>query len=198
MGKFNSGVHNIYYYGQESHGRNGITLIIHKRAWNAVLECNFKKDRVILVHFQANHKHHSNLSLFLNHWCWRSRSWPFLWRPRRPSRANTQKRCPLHHRGLECKSRKSRDTGSNRQVCSWNTKWSKAKANRVLPRESKHSFLTTQEMTLHMGIAKCSIPKSDWLYSLQWKMDKLHTDSKYKAWRWLWLRSSAPYSKIQA
>ena len=32
-----------------------------------------------------------------------------LWRPTRPSRTNTQERC--HHRGLECKSRKSRDTG---------------------------------------------------------------------------------------
>jgi len=28
------------------------------------------------------------------------------------SRTNTQKRCPFHHRGLECKSRKSRDTCS--------------------------------------------------------------------------------------
>ena len=28
-----------------------------------------------------------------------------LWRPTRPSRMNTQKRCPVHHRGLECKSR---------------------------------------------------------------------------------------------
>ena len=27
-----------------------------------------------------------------------------------------QKRCPFHSRGLECKSRKSRDTWSNRQV----------------------------------------------------------------------------------
>ena len=34
------------------------------------------------------------------------------------------------------------------QICSWSTKWSKAKANRILPREcighSKHPFLTTQ------------------------------------------------------
>ena len=34
-----------------------------------------------------------------------------LWRPKRPSRTNTQKRCPFHYRGLECKSRKSRVTG---------------------------------------------------------------------------------------
>ena len=62
----------------------------------------------------------------------------------RPSRVNTKKRCPFHHRGLECKSRKSRDTWSNGQIWPWNTKWSREKANRVLPREhtghSKHHF----------------------------------------------------------
>ena len=31
-------------------------------------------------------------------------------------RTNTQKRCPFHYRGLECKSRKSRNTWSNRQI----------------------------------------------------------------------------------
>ena len=38
-------------------------------------------------------------------------------------------------RGLECKSRKSKDTWSNRQVWPCSTKWSRAKANRVSPRE---------------------------------------------------------------
>ena len=33
-----------------------------------------------------------------------------------------KKSCPFHHRGLECKSRKSRDTWSNRQVWPWSTK----------------------------------------------------------------------------
>ena len=42
---------------------------------------------------------------------------------------------PFHHRRLECKSRKSRDTWSNRQIWPWSTKWSRAKSNRVLPRE---------------------------------------------------------------
>ena len=32
------------------------------------------------------------------------------------------KRCPFHHRGLEYKSRKSRDTWSNRQIWPWSTK----------------------------------------------------------------------------
>ena len=60
----------------------------------------------------------------------------------------TQNRCSFHHRGLECKSRKSRDTWSNKQVWPQSTKWSRAKANRVLLREctghSKHPRPTIQ------------------------------------------------------
>ena len=36
-----------------------------------------------------------------------------------------KKRCPFHFSRLECKSRKSRDTWSNRQVWPWRTKFSK-------------------------------------------------------------------------
>ena len=109
--------------------------------------------------------------------------------------------CPFYHRGLECKSRKLRDTWSNRQLWLWSTKCSRAKANRVLPREctghSKDPLPKTQETTLHMDTPRWSILKSDWLYSLQPKMEKLCTMSKIKTWSWLWLRSSAPYCKIQ-
>ena len=68
-------------------------------------------------------QHHSTSSLCPYHRCWRR--WPVLWRSRRPPRTKTKKRCPIHHRGLECKSRKSRDTWSNRQVWPWRTKFSK-------------------------------------------------------------------------
>ena len=54
-----------------------------------------------------------------------------VWRPTRSFRTNTQKRCPFHYRGLECKSRKSRNTWSNRKMWPWCTEWSRAKANRV-------------------------------------------------------------------
>ena len=50
---------------------------------------------------------------------------------------------------------------------------------RVLPREhtghSKHPLPTTQEKTLHTDVTRWSILKSDWLYSLQPKMEKLYT-----------------------
>ena len=132
----------------------------------------------------------------------RSWSWMVLWWFTRTSRTNTQKDFFFHHKELECKSRKSRDTWSNRQIWPWSTKWSRAKVNRVLPREctdhSKHPLPTTQEKTLHMDIIRWSIPKSDWLCSLQLKMKKFYTVSKTKNWSWLWLRSWAPYCKIQA
>ena len=47
--------------------------------------------------------------------------------------------------------------------------WSRAKANRVLPREhtghNKHLLPTTQEKTLHTDITRWPTSKSDWLYS---------------------------------
>ena len=94
--------------------------------------------------------------------------------------------CTFHYRGLECKSRKSRYTW---QIWPWSTEWSRAKANRVLSREhtgySKHHLPTTREKTLCMDIARCSIPKSDGLYSLQPTMEKLYTVSKNKTGSWL-------------
>ena len=116
--------------------------------------------------------------------------------------SNTQKRCPFHYRGLECQSRKSRNTWSNRQIWPWNTEWSRAKTNRVLPRKctgnSKHPLPTTQEKTLHMDITRWSTLKSGWLCSLQPKMEKLYTVSKNKTRSWLWLRSWTPYNQIQS
>ena len=53
MGKFNSDDHYIYYCGQESLRRNGAALIVNERVQNAVLGCNLKNDRMILVHFQG-------------------------------------------------------------------------------------------------------------------------------------------------
>ena len=106
----------------------------------------------------------------------------------RPSRTITKQRCPFHHRGLEYKSRKSRITWSNRRVWPWSTKWSRAKANRVLPKEctdcSKKPFPITQEKSLHMDITRWSTAKSDWLYSLQPKLEKLYTVSKNKTRSW--------------
>ena len=83
----------------------------------------------------------------------KSRSWMVLWRPTRPSKTNTPKRCFFHYRGLKYNSKRSRNTWSNSHiwVTAWSTEWIRAKANRVLPRErtghSKYRLSTTQETT---------------------------------------------------
>ena len=43
----------VYYCGQESLTRNGVVFIVNKRVQNAVLGCNLKNDRIILVNFQG-------------------------------------------------------------------------------------------------------------------------------------------------
>ena len=53
MSEFNSDEHYIYYCGQESLTRNGVTIMVNKRVQNAVLGCNLKNDRMISVHFQG-------------------------------------------------------------------------------------------------------------------------------------------------
>ena len=204
MDKLNLDDHYVSYCGQQSLTRNGIDLIVNKRVQNAVLGCNLKNDRMTLVHYQGKpfnitviqiyasttNTKDADVEWFLQEW------------PTRPSRTNSKKICPFQHRGLDCKSRKSRDTWSNRQVWSYSAQWSKAKANRVLPKEhtghSKHPLPTTQEMTLHMDIIRWSVSKSDWLYSLQLKMEKIYIDSKDKTRCYLPHRSWALYCKIQA
>ena len=75
------------------------------------------------------------------------------------------------------------------------------KTNRVLPRKctghSKHPLPTTPQKTLHMDISRWSILKSDWLYSLRPKMEKLYTVSKNKTRSWVLLRSWTPYCKFR-
>ena len=52
MDEFNSDDNYIYYCGQESLRRNGVSITVNKRFQNAVLGCNLKNDRMISVHFQ--------------------------------------------------------------------------------------------------------------------------------------------------
>ena len=135
MDDFNSDDHYIYYCEQQYLRRNGVAIMVNKRVQNAVLGCNIKNDRMISVHFQGktfnitviqvctptSNAEEAEVQLFYED------LQDFLELPK--------KRCPFHYRGLECRSSKSRNTWSNRQIWPWSTKWSRGKPNRVLPRE---------------------------------------------------------------
>ena len=175
--------------------------MVNKRVQNAVRGYILNNDKWSLFISKANHSISQQSKSMPQSQMPRSWSCTVLWWPTRPFRTNTQKRCHFHYRGLEGKSRKSINTWSNWQIWPWNLKWSKAKINRVLPRKctdhNKHPLPTTQEKTLHMEITRWSTLKSDWLYSLQPKMEKLYTVSKNKTGSWLWLGSWTPYCQIQ-
>ena len=155
---------------------------------------------MILVHFQCKPFNNTIIYLFPNHWWWKSWSWLVLWRPIRPSRSNT-KQDVLFIIGDWNAKVGNQDTWSNRQVWPWSTKWNRENANRVLPREptghSKRPCPTTKETTLYMDMIRWAILKSNWLYSLQLKLEKLYTVSKNKTCSCLWLRSWTPYCQIQ-
>ena len=126
--------------------------MVNKRVWNAVLGCNLKNDRMISVRFQGKPFNITVIQGYIptnnnekDDVEWFYEDLPDL------LELNTQKRCPFNYRRLECKSRKSRNTWSNRQIWPWNVEWSRAKTNRVLPRKctghNKYPFPTTQEKT---------------------------------------------------
>ena len=132
MGEFSSYDHYIYYCGQESLRRNGVAIMVNKRVWNAVLGCNLKNDRMISVHFQGKPFNITVIQVYAPTNNAEEAEVERFYEDLQDLLELTppQKRCPFHYRGLECKSRKSRNTWSNRQISSWSTEWSRAKANR--------------------------------------------------------------------
>ena len=54
MVEFNSDDHYIYYCGEESLRKNGVTFIVNKTDQNTEIGCNLQNDRMIFVS-KANH-----------------------------------------------------------------------------------------------------------------------------------------------
>ena len=123
MGEFNSDDHYIYYCGQESLRRNGVAIIVNKRVQNAVLGCNLKNDRMICVYSQGKPFNITVIQVYAS--TMNAEEAEVKWFNgdlQELLELTPPKRCPFHYRGLECKSRKSRNTWSNRQIWPWNTK----------------------------------------------------------------------------
>ena len=163
MGEFNSNDHCIYYCGQESLRRNGVAIIVNKRVRNAVLGCNLKNDRMISVCFQGKpfnimviqaYAPTSNIE----------EAEQFYEDLQDLLQLTPKKRCPFQYRGLECKSRKSRNTWSNRQIWPWSTE----EAGKMLIEFCQENALVIantlfqqHKRRLHMDITRWTILKSD-------------------------------------
>ena len=121
MGDFNSDDHYIYYYGQESLRRNGAAIMVNKRVQNAVLGCHPKNDRMISVCFQGKPFNITIIQVYATTSNAEDEVERFYEDLQDLLELTPKKRCPFHYRGLECKSKKSRNTWSNRQIWPWNT-----------------------------------------------------------------------------
>ena len=117
MGEFNSDDHYIYYCGQESSRRNGVAIMVNKRIRNAVLGCNLKNNRMISVCLQGKPFTITVIQAYAPSSKAEEAEVEWFYEELQDLLELTpKKRCPFHYRGLECKSRKLRNTWSNRQI----------------------------------------------------------------------------------
>ena len=164
-GDFNSDDYSIYYCGQESLCRYGVTLIFNKRVRNAVLGCNLKNYRMISVHFQGKPFNITVIQVYS------------------PTANAEEAEVEQFYEDLQDLLELTPKKDVLFIIWYWNAKvgsqevpgiigkfgvgvqMKQGKVNRVLPRErtghSKRPLPTTQEITLHMDITRWSIPKSD-------------------------------------
>jgi len=117
MGKFNTDYHHIYYGGQDSFRRNGVATIVNKRVQNTVLACNFKNNRMISVHFQGKPFNITVIQVYAPTSNAVKAEVEWFYEDLQDLLELTPKRDVFFiKRRLECKSRKSRNTWSNRQI----------------------------------------------------------------------------------
>ena len=122
MGEFNTDDHYIYYCEQESLRRNGVAIMVNKRVQDAALGCSLKNDRMISVHFQGKPFNITVIQVYApTSNAEEAEVEEFYEDLQDLLELTPQKRCPIHYRGLECKSRELRNTWNNRQIWPWST-----------------------------------------------------------------------------
>ena len=103
-----------------------VALTVNKRVQNAILGCNLKNDRMISVSLQGKPFNITVIQVYApipnakeaEAEQFSEDLQDFL----ELTPKKEKKGCPFHHRRLECKCRKSRDTWNNKQVWPRSTK----------------------------------------------------------------------------
>ena len=177
-----------------------MAIIVNQRVWNAVLGCKLKNERMISVRFQGKWFNITVIQALTNN-AEEAEVEPFYGDLQNLLELTPKKRCPFHHRGQECKSRKSRDTWSNRQIWPWCTEWSRAKATEPCQKNALVIANTLFQQHKRWLYTWTSPDGQHWnqidyiLYCQRWRSSI--QSSKHKIRRWLWPRSWAPYCKLQ-
>ena len=119
MGEFKSYDIYIYYCGQESLRRNGEAIIVKKKKkiQNSVLGCSLINDRITSICFQGKPFNITVIQVYApTKNAEEFKVEQFYEYLQDNLELTPPKRCLIHYRGLECKSGKSRNTWSNRQI----------------------------------------------------------------------------------
>ena len=101
---------------------NEVAIIVNKTGQNAILGCNLKNDTMISVCFQGKPFNITVIQVYAptSNAVEAEVKW-FYEDLQDLLELTPKKRCPFHYRGMECKSRKSRVTWSNRKIWPWST-----------------------------------------------------------------------------
>ena len=96
--------------------------MVNKRVQNAVLGCNLKNDRMISLRFQGKPFNIAVIQVYAPTSNAEEGEVERFYEDLQDLLELTPpKRCSFNYRELECKSRKSRNTWSNRQIWPWST-----------------------------------------------------------------------------
>ena len=107
QGKLNSDDHYIYCCQQESLRRNGVVLTVNNRVQKGILGCNLKNDRMISVRFQGKPFNITVVQVYAPTTDVKEAEVDWFYEDLQDLiELIPKKRCPFHHRGLECKNRK--------------------------------------------------------------------------------------------
>ena len=200
MGEFNSDDHYICYCGQESLRRHGVAIMVNKspkcstwmqsQKWQNDL-CSFPRQTI---------QYHSNPSLCPNQQRWKAEVEWFYEDLQDLLELTPQKDVHFIIGDWNAKVGSRETPGVTGK---FGLAVQKEAGQRLIKFYQENTLIIANTLfqqhkrRLLMDITRWSIPKSDWLYSLQPKIEKLYTVRKNKTGNWLWLRSWIPYYQIQ-
>ena len=185
MGEFNSDYHYIYYCGQESLGRNGVAIMVNKIVQNAVLGCNLKNDSMISVHFQGKQLNITVIQVYAPTSNAEEDEIERFYEDLQDLLELTPKKDVLFIIGDWNAKVGSQETpgvtskfglGMQNEAGQRLTEFCQENALVIA-----NTLFQQHKRRLQMNITRWSTPKSDWLYSLQQKMEKLYRVSKNKS-----------------
>ena len=199
-GRINSDDYYIYYWGQDSLRRNGVALIINKWVWNAVLEYNFKNDRLISAHFQGKPFNITVIQVYAPTTNTEEDEVELSWEDLQDILELTPKKDVFFIIGDWNAKVRSReipgltgkfDLGVQNDAGQRLTKFYQNNALVTLSSNNTRDDSTN-------GHHQMVTTKIRLIIFLAVKDGEALTVSRNKTWSWLWLRSSAPFCKIQA